>query len=270
MPAAFSLLTTASLEYVDSVPSIIFDSDDLLAIDKPAGLIVHSDGRTEEPSVAEWVLEKYPALKDVGEPWTSPQGEVIPLPGIVHRLDRTTSGAMLIAKTSEMYRYLKEEFKARRIQKTYLAWAYGHPKEKEGTVVAEIVRTSEIPKRWAARPTTNDDKRAACLRRQAITKWKVLKQTDDASLLEIKPETGRTHQIRVHLASIGHPIVADHMYAADRASSEEALRLAGRTCLGFMRPALHASSITLEIKGKRQTFTAPLPNDFKHADEESL
>ena len=220
-------------------------------IDKPAGLIVHSDGRTEEPSVAEWILAKYPALAEVGEPWISPQGGKILLPGIVHRLDRTTSGVMLIAKTNEMYRHLKEEFKARRIHKTYLAWVYGHPSTSSGQVIAEIVRTKETPKRWAAQPTTVGDKRAA------ITIWRVLKRTKDeatgepVSLLEIKPQTGRTHQIRVHLASIGHPIISDHLYAPDKPQ-----------LLNCHRPALHAASIALSIRGQQKVFNTPPPQDF--------
>jgi 23S rRNA pseudouridine1911/1915/1917 synthase len=232
-------------------PQVIFEDDELLVIDKPAGLIVHSDGRTDEPSVAAWILKKYPSLKAVGESWVSPQGEVILLPGIVHRLDRTTSGVMLTAKTQETYQYLKQQFKERNIEKTYRAWVYGHPSIRAGQVVAEIVRTSKIPKRWAARPTAIDDPRAA------ITKWNVLKETNDAatdepvSLLDIKPVTGRTHQIRVHLASIGHPIIADHLYASDRTS-----------LLGFARPALHGHALTLFIHEEKCTFIAPLPTDF--------
>src|SRR3989338_11403456 len=97
---------------------VIFEDDSILVLDKPAGLIVHSDGRTQEPSLADWILERYPALASVGKPWISPQGEKILLPGIVHRLDRTTSGVMLIAKTNEMYRYLKQQFRERKIEKT--------------------------------------------------------------------------------------------------------------------------------------------------------
>jgi len=258
------------------VPRIISESDELLVVDKPAGLIVHSDGRTEETSVADWILQDYPALKDVGEPWISPQGEKIVLPGIVHRLDRTTSGVMLIAKTNEMYRYLKREFKARRIEKTYLAWVYGHMQEREGIIIAEIIRTSGAPKQWTVKPTTGDNGRApseevwstttglsAAVRtykRAAVTKWKVLKETKDEqsgepiSLLEIKPLTGRTHQIRVHLSSIGHPIIADHLYAPDRAP-----------LLNFQRPALHAYTISFSLGGERKTFLAPPPADFYYS-----
>lgn len=229
------------------MPRIIAEANDLLVIDKPAGLIVHSDGRTEEPSVAEWIAREYPGIEPF-EYWVSPQGARVSLPGIVHRLDRTTSGVMLIAKTYAMYEYLKIEFKARRIEKTYFAFVYGNMEEGEGTIVAEIMRSGTPPRKWYARPTNEGDPRAA------ITSWKLLKQLEGASYLEAKPQTGRTHQIRVHLASIGHPIVADHLYA-DQAP-----------ILGFVRPALHASGISLTLpSGEKTSFTAPLPADFQAA-----
>jgi 23S rRNA pseudouridine1911/1915/1917 synthase len=253
---------------------IIDETDDLLVLDKPAGLIVHSDGRTREPSVADWLLEQYPALAVVGEPWISPQGESIVLPGIVHRLDRMTSGVMLIAKTADMYAYLKQEFRARRVEKIYLAYAYGHMESEEGRIVAEIARSSEAPRRrlalrphldflkqeyplrksrrWYARPCEESDKRAA------ITEWKLLKNLEaDAAYLEVRPRTGRTHQIRVHLASIGHPVIGDPLYSCDRASSEELLGPAGRMYL-------HAYNISLTFPdGRHATFAAPLPPDFQ-------
>lgn len=247
---------------------VIAETDELLVLDKPAGLIVHSDGRTEEPSVADWILQNYPALEGVGEPWISPQGERVPLPGIVHRLDRTTSGVMLVAKTSAMYGYLKHEFKERRVEKIYSAYVYGRMETKEadsnssrqGRIVAEIKRSSEPPRRWYCRlqVPTNDPSASPCEEnnvRAAITDWKVLKQLEEAAYLEVRPRTGRTHQIRVHLASIGHPVVADHLYAADCP-----------LLLGFTRPALHATSISVALDGKRETFQAPLPLDFRSVE----
>ena len=231
---------------------IIAETEELLVLNKPAGLIVHSDGRTQEPSLADWIRERFPALETVGEPWISPQGERVPLPGIVHRLDRTTSGVMLIAKTPEVYTYLKNEFKERRIEKTYRAIVYGHMGAAEGKIVAEIMRSSEPPRKWYARPCEESDKRAA------ITEWKLLKHLTDpetgepASYVEMYPRTGRTHQIRVHFASIGHPLVADHLYARERLP-----------ILGFKRPALHAYSISIVLNGKKETFTAVLPADFE-------
>lgn len=226
-------------------PDIIAETDELLVVNKPVGLIVHSDGRTEEPTLADWVAETYPALKGIGEPWVSPQGESVAMNGIVHRLDRTTSGVILVAKTAAMYVYLKNEFKERRVEKIYRAYVYGQMEMEHGRIVAEIMRTSETPRRWYARPCEESDTRAA------ITDWKLLRTLGDASYIEVSPKTGRTHQIRVHLASIGHPIVADHLYAPDRSS-----------VLGFVRPALHAYSISVEIKGAKATYVAPLPQDF--------
>ncbi len=251
------------------MPRIIAETDEIVVVDKPAGLIVHSDGRTSEPSLADWILKEYPALAGVGEPWISPQGESILLPGIVHRLDRTTSGVMLIAKTPEMYTYLKNEFKERRVEKVYRAFVYGHMETGEGKIVAEIMRSSEPPRRWYCRPQvpTNDPSARPCVEndnRAAITDWRLLMHLADtetgelASYIEVQPKTGRTHQIRVHLASIGHPVVADHLYAAY-----------STPVLGFKRPALHAYNISFIMKGSREIFTATLPDDFKRIESEA-
>ncbi|HVU75517.1 MAG TPA: RNA pseudouridine synthase [Candidatus Paceibacterota bacterium] len=222
-------------------PYVIKETGTLIAIDKPAGLIVHSDGRTAEPSLAEWLIERFAYLKDVGDPWVSPQGESVRIGGLLHRLDRSTSGVILAAKTQAAWEKMREEFRGRRVKKSYLAYVYGTMEASEGTIVAEIMRSSEPPKRWYARPTTREDKRAA------ITLWRLIQQLPEAALLELNPETGRTHQIRVHLSSIGHPIVADQLYAPERPA-----------VLGFTRPALHASRI--EILGS--AFEADLPPDF--------
>src|SRR6185503_15733750 len=106
------------------MPRIIAENQWLIALEKPAGLIAHSDGRTDEPSLAGWLIEKYPELSEVGV-WVSPQGNAYPLGGLVHRLDRTTSGIMLAAKNTEAFSYLKNEFKEKRVEKLYRAYVYG-------------------------------------------------------------------------------------------------------------------------------------------------
>ena len=248
---------------------VIAETDELLVLNKPAGLIVHSDGRTEESSVADWILENYPALKDVGESWTSPQGEIIPLRGIAHRLDRGTSGVLLVAKTDEMYAYLKNEFKERRVEKVYRAYVYGRMEAESGRIVAEIAKGTPVarfattlgfskvdesakkisaPKKWYAKPCDESDVRAA------ITDWKLIENLPDqnAAYLELRPRTGRTHQIRVHLASIGHAVVGDPLYSTDKAPSKPAERM-----------LLHASQLTLTLPNTPpQSFTAPLPSHF--------
>ena len=235
---------------------ILYEDTEIAAINKPAGLIVHSDGRTEESSVAEWVLEKYPALKDVGEPWTSPQGEIVPRPGIVHRLDRGTSGVLVIAKTQAAYELIKKQFQDRTTLKVYRAFVYGHTTQDAGLIEAEIVRIRAIPPRWGvARPGEGKKERAA------ITAWQVLARgvdkdaSEKAAYLEVRPKTGRTHQIRVHLKSINHPVVCDPLYAKGRPA-----------ILGFTRPALHALSLTLTLpSGERHVLEAPMPGDFEAA-----
>lgn len=234
-------------------PEILYEDDAVLVIHKPAGLIVHSDGRTEEPSVAEWALGKYPALKAVGESWVSPQGETILRPGIVHRLDRGTSGVLILAKTQEAYTYLKAQFQDRTTEKRYRALVYGHVAAEEGTVEAEIVRIRSVPPRWGV--ARSDESRK---HREAVTAWRVLERSVDpetsekVSYVEALPKTGRTHQLRVHFKHLGYPIICDSLYAK------------GRPCLlGFARPALHAFSLTIDLpNGERRTFEAPLPEDF--------
>jgi 23S rRNA pseudouridine1911/1915/1917 synthase len=238
-------------------PDVIYEDADVIVLDKPAGLIVHSDGRTEEPSLADWLVERYPSLRGVGEPWTSPQGQVVDRPGIVHRLDRTTSGVMAVAKTQEAYAFLKDEFHERTVAKEYRAYVYGHPKEDRGVIEAEIVRIRAIPPRWGvARPGESKPGRVA------VTEWEMLARGEDeetgeaVSLLAVRPKTGRTHQIRVHLKSLHHPVIADMLYAKGRPA-----------LLGFTRPALHAFSLTLTLpSGERQTFEAPFPADFIEAE----
>ncbi len=237
-------------------PPILYEDSDIVVIAKPTGLITHSDGRTQEPSVAEWAFAQYPSLRDVGEPWTSPQGEVILRPGIVHRLDRGTSGVMVLAKTKEAYAFLKQQFEDRSTEKRYRAFVYGHLTEDAGTIEAEIVRIRSLPPRWGVARAGEERKHRA-----AITEWRVLARGADpaigekASYLEVRPKTGRTHQIRVHLKHLGYPVVCDPLYAK------------GRPCLfGFARPALHAFSLSILLpSGERRTFEAPLPDDFKNA-----
>lgn len=240
------------------MPRLITSNPYLLVIDKPAGVIAHSDGRTVESSIAGWLAQVYPEQRGIGTPWVSPQGEAVDVCGLVHRLDRTTSGVLIAARSQEVFVYMRGEFKARRVEKTYRALVYGWP-DDVGHIVAAIERlprttTSGVVVRgWAAVPCNEDNSRAA------VTDWRVISRGETRgerwACIEAYPRTGRTHQIRVHLASVGHPIIADHLYAPDRAP-----------VLGLTRPALHALSISVTLPdGVRETYTAPMPDDIRVA-----
>ncbi len=241
---------------MDTEIQVLLEKDDWVVLNKPAGLVVHADGRTTEPTLVDWLLERYPDLVGVGESMFVKNGEVeveIARPGIVHRLDRDTSGVIVIARNQPAFDVLKKKFQDREIQKTYLAFVYGQPKKDEGTVDAPIGRSPKDFRRWSAQPG------ARGMLREALTDWRMLARMGDVSsksfsLLEFQPHTGRTHQIRVHAKYMHHPIVSDPLYAGKR-----------KPALGFKRQALHARRIVFEWKGEDITIEAPLPADFEVA-----
>jgi 23S rRNA pseudouridine1911/1915/1917 synthase len=228
-------------------PSILYEDVDMLVIDKPAGLVVHSDGRTEEPTLSDWVLAKYPILKDVGGMHTLDGGRYAPRAGILHRLDRETSGVIIIAKNDETFYFIQRQFLDRSIEKIYNAIVYGKLEQKEGVIDLPIGRSRSDFRKW----TTGEDARGAL--RPALTEYRVLKESGGFSLLELRPKTGRTHQLRVHLLAVSHPILCDSRYETPCA-------------LGFTRLALHASTLILKLPNdETRTFTAPPPQDFTTA-----
>jgi 23S rRNA pseudouridine1911/1915/1917 synthase len=230
---------------------IIYEDDNIVAINKPAGVMTHGDGRNTEETVSDWFAQKYPGSKDVGETQRLPDGTELARPGVVHRLDRETSGVLVLTKTAEAHAFLKEAFKSRDAKKVYLAFVYGVPKEKKGTIEFSIGRSRQDFRLRSAQP------KAKGTLREAITKYLVIGETKDAShaVLKLMPETGRTHQIRVHLKAIHHPVVADPLYAPNRTAD-----------FGFARLALHAFSLDLPLpSGERRELQAPLPADFREA-----
>jgi 23S rRNA pseudouridine1911/1915/1917 synthase len=229
--------------------SILYEDDNVLAINKPAGLVVHSDGKTEEPTLVDWILEKYPEIKEVGEPGRDSEGRVIWRPGIVHRLDRETSGVMLVAKTHESFESLKKQFQNHEIQKTYHAFVLGELKKDKDVIDRPIGRSSQDFRMWSAQRGARGELR------EAITEYKVISKTKICSFVEVSPKTGRTHQIRVHFKSIHHPLVADSLYAPKNSQ-----------ILGFKRLALHSYSISfLGMDGKEHLVATPYPEDFVNA-----
>ena len=239
-------------ENIMNIP-IIYEDDEVVAIDKPAGLIVHSDGRTQEETVVDWVGEHYPKISEagVGESIVLTGGREIKKPGIVHRIDRETSGVLLIAKTQESFLNLKGQFQSRAIKKNYKAITHGFFKTPHGIINKPVGRSASDFRKWSA------EYGARGLLREAITEYQVLGQgewkNEKFSYLDVFPLTGRTHQIRVHLKAVGHPIICDKLYA-------EKLPCV----LGIDRVALHAFSITFRsIKGAEKRIEAPLPRDLQ-------
>ncbi|GMQ95173.1 MAG: hypothetical protein BMS9Abin13_285 [Patescibacteria group bacterium] len=244
--------------------SVIYEDKDILAINKPSGTIVHSDGKTKEYTVADWILKTYPALRNVGESFALPDGLVVPKPGIVHRLDRDTSGVLLIAKNQKTFLFLKQQFQEREVKKTYRAFVYGIIKEDRGVIDKPIGKSRKDFRQWSAERT------ARGMLREAVTEYKVLSRfpsqtsrhsasnslgSGGVSYVEIYPKTGRTHQIRVHFKAIGYPVVCDRLYAPKR-----------ECALGFERVALHAFGVEfLSPAGVRMNLEVSLPDDFKKA-----
>lgn len=193
----------------------IYEDTDFLIIDKPSGLLTHPVNRQDKSeSVVGWLLEKYPEITSVRDQYGVSVGEWTDLrPGIVHRLDRETSGLLLIAKTQPAFDYLKKLFAERKIKKTYLALVYGHLKNKSGAIETPLGKLG-------TRQTTKIHGKHDLKEKPAVTEYKVIREFTNYqlpvicySLLEVYPKTGRTHQIRIHLKSIGHPVVCDPLYA---------------------------------------------------------
>jgi 23S rRNA pseudouridine1911/1915/1917 synthase len=225
---------------------ILYEDADIVAIAKPAGVMTHPDGHTADETVSDWFAKKYPASAAVGEMQRLPNGTEIARPGIVHRLDRETSGVLLLAKTPEAHAHLKAAFQNRDAKKVYLAFTYGVPKERKGVIEFSIGRSRKDFRLRSAQP------KAKGMLREAITRYEVVGDTGRYALLKVMPETGRTHQIRVHLKAIHHPVVCDPLYAPNQ------------TCdLGFNRLGLHAYSLDIPLlSGDRLTITAPVPKDL--------
>ncbi len=229
---------------------VLFENTDFLVINKPAGLRTHGDGKSDVPTVVDWILAERPEIKRVGEPMLV-DGKVLDRPGIVHRLDEETSGCLVIAKTQASFAYLKEQFKDRTVQKEYHAFVWGHFKEPKGVVDVPIGRSTGDFRKWQAGRGTRGELR------EALTTWEVARQfevdTDRFSFVKLSPKTGRTHQLRVHMKYLQRPIVADALYG-------------GKPALGFLRVALHARTISLVgPDGERVQVEASYPEDFAQA-----
>ena len=230
----------------------IYEDENLVVINKPAGMMVHGDGRSKEETISDWFSQKYEGVNEVGEHIQLENGEEIKRPGVVHRLDKDTTGVLVLAKNQETFLNLKEQFKERNVEKIYNAFVYGEVKSDEDTIDRPIGRSSKDFRLRSAQRGARGEMR------EAETYYNVLNRGGGFTFLEMKPKTGRTHQLRVHMKAINYPIVCDKLYAPKQ-----------ECALGFDRLALHASSIEFEVPDKeKMLFVAELPEDFKKAKKE--
>ena len=224
-------IDAAQLQGIDV--TLIAQEPDFLIINKPAGLVVHKPAHTStRVTLVDWILAHYPALRDIGS---------TERPGIVHRLDMQTSGLMIIPRTPAAHAQFTHLFKERLIKKTYLALVEGHP-PAQATIDYRITR----------HPTERTKMAHSRLRgRTAVTHFEVVEYLRNAALIKALPETGRTHQIRVHCTAWGHPILGDNVY--------------GNRSKIITRQSLHAAELSFDYNKKAYSFSAPLPEDMQQA-----
>ena len=222
----------AELQPWDVPLPVVFEDNDLIVIDKPAGMTVHPAPGNEDHTLANAVLAHAPDIEGIG-------GER--RPGIVHRLDKDTSGLIVVAKNERAHAHLSDQFKSRGVGKVYLALVAGHPSPPEADIDAPIGRHRHDRQRMALVSTG----------RPAITRYRIVTSYSRSTLVEARPRTGRTHQIRVHLSSVGHPVVGDTTY--------------GRSAEGLSRQFLHAYRLVFLHPATEEPmeFTAALPADLE-------
>ncbi len=215
---------------------ILFENNDLLVIDKPAGMVVHPAAGHASGTLVNAVLGYDPEIEGIG-------GEE--RPGVVHRLDKETSGLILLAKNERAHRWLQDQFRLRNVEKTYLALVDGKPPTPSGRVEAYIGRDPSHRKKMAIVPESRG--------REAISEYKTVESFQKHTLLEFHPLTGRTHQIRLHCEFLGCPIVGDEIYGRKKSS------------LQIHRHFLHAYRLKIVLPGEkeRKSFEAPLPEELE-------
>ncbi|MBO0859190.1 MAG: RluA family pseudouridine synthase [Chloracidobacterium sp.] len=243
-----------SAPVIDAVPEdipldIFYEDEEIIVVNKPAGMVTHPGAGAASGTLANGLVYY---LNRIG--LQPPRRGGTSRPGIVHRLDVGTSGLIVVAKTDRAHLNLAEQFESRSVTKVYIALVYGTVKEDSGRIEGPIGRD---PRNRVKMAVTRDG-------RSATTLYRVVERFDEFTLLEVEIKTGRTHQIRVHLAHIKHPVVADTTYGAGRANSIKNARL--RAAVAQLdRPFLHASRLGFAhpVKGERMEFTAALPTELR-------
>lgn len=206
--------------------SVLYEDADVMVVNKAPGILSHALTKFyNEPSVASFLRQRMKDLKTDDHRF-----------GIVHRLDRATSGVMICAKNHETLSDLQQQFGARTVEKTYVALVKGSPKLEAATIDVPLERNPKAPATY--RPGNNG--------RAALTQYKVIQSNNGYSLIKLHPKTGRTHQLRVHMNHIGHPIVGDVLYDGEPAE----------------RLYLHATELTLKLRNKKKQFVSPVPDEF--------
>ncbi|MGB8367446.1 MAG: RluA family pseudouridine synthase [Candidatus Babeliales bacterium] len=235
-------VNTTTIKQLDLNIQIISQHEHFLIVSKPAGLLVHpTSSRCTETTLSDWLIAHYNEIQTIGYP---------DRPGIIHRLDKDTSGLIIIPRTSYANTLFGQLFKSRSIKKKYYALVEGHP-EKKGIINLPIGRDPFVRKKMKAFSPEEQLSYASKKIRSATTHYNVIDYFDDYSFIEVQPITGRTHQIRVHCAAIGHPIIGDSSY--------------GTKSIFIKRQALHAQELSFTFNNKDYSFSSPLSNDFKNA-----
>ncbi len=246
------IIKTTKQKIVTSVatgptPKIIHEGKHYIVLSKPTGLLVHPTAKRESNTLLDWLTVHHPTIKRIGE--DRQRG------GIVHRLDRDVSGVMVVAKTQKMFTSLKTQFSNRTVEKHYTALVYGTVPQETGDIELPIGRNKEG--QFVAHPRRQGFKFHAT-DRVAKTRYTVLEYVKDYTLLDVEIFTGRTHQIRVHLSAIGHPILGDQLYQPRK---KIFIFLQRRIkVISLPRIFLHATTLAFDdLNGERQTYTAPVP-----------
>ncbi len=219
-------------------PTVIYEDEQTIFVQKPAGLMTHAV-RAGDVSLADWVLAHYPQVAQIGD---APMR-----PGMVHRLDKDTSGVLVIAKTNDAFIELKQLFSERKISKTYFAFTEGHLSRLSGSIEFAITRIPHSEKRSIRKATSDLNSRTA------LTDYVVLKRYQDCDFVEVHPRTGRTHQIRIHFSALQHPVIGDRLYGVRRK----------RFSFVVSRQMLHAGRLAFSLFGKEYDVSASLPADFR-------
>lgn len=220
--------------------NVVYKDKDLLVLNKPAGVVVHPDKNHTVDTLIQNAVKKFPEIKGVGDDPTRP--------GVVHRLDKDTSGLLVVARNQKAFAYLKSVFQSRRIKKTYLVLVSGIVKDNNGVIDLPIGRSRKDSRRRIA------GKGASGKLRKATTEYKVIKRFHDFTLVEARPLTGRTHQIRAHFSAISRPVACDRIYGGKNP-----------TCpAGLNRQFLHAWKLEfVSSSGAKMSLEADLPDDLE-------